>query len=266
MLAQRGAAVVVECAPSLVPCWRRMPGVAQACARGRRPAYDVWVDQMSLPRLFGTTLGHRALSPPPTSARMPGGHARWDRTAAGGLRVGLAWAGNPLHSNDARRSMPVAALAPIVCRRPGCTGSSACRWARGAQDAAGLPGVADYADALTDWRETAAAIGRWTWSSPSTRRWPTWPGRWARPTWVMLPHAPDWRWMLGRADSPWYSCMRLFRQDSGRGTGTGVAQPASPPPWRSVVRPAYAADYSMAMPPLTCSVAPVTQAASSEAR
>jgi hypothetical protein len=30
--------------------------------------------------------------------------------------------------------------------------------------------------------------------------------------WVLLPFAPDWRWLLGRDDSPWYPTMRLFRQ------------------------------------------------------
>jgi hypothetical protein len=32
------------------------------------------------------------------------------------------------------------------------------------------------------------------------------------PVWVLLPFAPDWRWLLEREDSPWYPTMRLFRQ------------------------------------------------------
>jgi ADP-heptose:LPS heptosyltransferase len=32
------------------------------------------------------------------------------------------------------------------------------------------------------------------------------------PTWLLLPYAPDWRWLLQRSDSPWYPGMRLFRQ------------------------------------------------------
>ena len=32
------------------------------------------------------------------------------------------------------------------------------------------------------------------------------------PTWVALKHVPDWRWFLGRDDSPWYPSLRLFRQ------------------------------------------------------
>jgi ADP-heptose:LPS heptosyltransferase len=43
------------------------------------------------------------------------------------------------------------------------------------------------------------------------------------PTWVLLPFAPDWRWMLHRDDSPWYPTMRLFRQPK-------------PDDWQSVVR------------------------------
>jgi hypothetical protein len=38
-------------------------------------------------------------------------------------------------------------------------------------------------------------------------------GALGKPTWVMLPYAPDWRWMMGRDDSPWYPTMRLFRQN-----------------------------------------------------
>jgi hypothetical protein len=32
------------------------------------------------------------------------------------------------------------------------------------------------------------------------------------PTWILLPYTPDWRWLLGRDDSPWYPTLRLFRQ------------------------------------------------------
>ena len=32
------------------------------------------------------------------------------------------------------------------------------------------------------------------------------------PVWVALKSGPDWRWMMGREDSPWYPTMRLFRQ------------------------------------------------------
>jgi ADP-heptose:LPS heptosyltransferase len=33
------------------------------------------------------------------------------------------------------------------------------------------------------------------------------------PTALVLPYAPDWRWLLGREDTPWYPALRLFRQE-----------------------------------------------------
>ena len=261
MLAQRGATVIVECDPSLVPLLAAMPAVAQACARGRRPAYDVWVDQMSLPRLFRTTL---ATVPYPAAYLQPDADrvAHWHAILPRGLRVGLVWAGNPLHSNDARRSMPVASLAPIVAAGGGSLVSLQAG-ARG-QEVGSLPGVLPRADALTDWRETAAAVGAMDLVITVDTAVAHLAGALGTPVWVMLPHAPDWRWMLGRTDSPWYGCMRLFRQDSP-GDWDGVADRVASA-LADAIRPAGAADYSIAMPPLTCSVAPVTQAASSDAR
>jgi ADP-heptose:LPS heptosyltransferase len=37
-------------------------------------------------------------------------------------------------------------------------------------------------------------------------------GALGRPGWLLLPYAPDWRWLLGRRDSPWYPTLRLYRQ------------------------------------------------------
>jgi ADP-heptose:LPS heptosyltransferase len=38
-------------------------------------------------------------------------------------------------------------------------------------------------------------------------------GALGKPVWTLLQFNPDWRWMLDRNDSPWYSSMKLFRQE-----------------------------------------------------
>jgi ADP-heptose:LPS heptosyltransferase len=48
-------------------------------------------------------------------------------------------------------------------------------------------------------------------------------GALGRPVWVMLPFVPDWRWLLGRSDTPWYPSMRLYRQGA-RGDWDGVVR------------------------------------------
>jgi hypothetical protein len=45
-----------------------------------------------------------------------------------------------------------------------------------------------------------------------------------RPTWILLPFAPDWRWMLERDDSPWYASVRLLRQGPDRAWGSVLAR------------------------------------------
>ena len=218
LLARRGARVILQCASPLVPLLSTMPGV-QAVPRQASPDYDCWVDQMSLPRLFGTTLATvpspaRYLTPDPVRA------AEWDRALPAGFRVGLVWAGNPLHSNDRRRSMQAAALAPVIAAGQGTM--VALQTGPRSRELAAF-GVADHSGALSDWADTAAAVSVLDLLITVDTAAAHLAGALGIPVWLMLPYAPDWRWMLHREDSPWYASMRLFRQPSP-GDWEGVAR------------------------------------------
>ena len=249
LLVAKGARAAVECADSLATLLSGIPGIATH-PRGAMPAHDCWVDQMSLPRLFGTT---PETVPLPAMLTQSGGG--WDRALPAGLRVGLVWAGNPLHSNDHRRSIDPAVLAPIL-GTPGCTFVSL----QTGPQAGALAGVLDLSAQLADWQATAALLGALDLVVSVDTAVAHLAGTLGVPTWLMLPHAPDWRWMLGRDDTPWYSAMRLFRQDRP-GDWTCVVQRVA-----NALSASLAGGYVMAMPPFTCSVAPVTHAASSDAR
>jgi Flp pilus assembly protein TadD len=256
-LAADGAHIVLECAPQLTTLLQCLDHVSLIEPGAARPDYDVWCDQMSLPRLLGTTL-ETIPSPDAYLRPDPRRAEAWEARLPGGLRVGIVWAGNPSHSNDRRRSMPVGALGPLLATAPGAFVSLQI----GAAAPAGtrLYRLANNTAALTDFGETAALIAGLDLVITVDTAVAHLAGALGVPTWVMLPHAPDWRWLLQRDDSPWYSAMRLFRQDQ-------------PGDWDGVIARVTAAlqdlmgeRYSIAMPPLTCSVAPVTHAASAEAR
>jgi hypothetical protein len=112
---------------------------------------------------------------------------------------------------------------------------------------------------LTDFAETAALVASLDLVITVDTAVAHLAGALGVPAWIMLPHAPDWRWLLHRDDSPWYRSVRLFRQERPGDWPGVIARVAT-------ALQAVAGGYSIAMPPLTCNVAPVTQPASAEAR
>ena len=195
-----GGHAVLACERSLIPLLSQLPGVAVVPKDGTLPRYDCWIDQMSLPRVFGTRLD----SIPAANGYLHA--ATWRGELPDGLKVGLAWGGNPAHSNDRRRSMPVAALQRILAI-PGVNFVNLQVGPRAAE--LGLP---DLSARLTNYAETAALIAALDLLITVDTSVAHVAGALGKPAWVMLPYAPDWRWLLGRNDSPWYASLRLFRQ------------------------------------------------------
>jgi ADP-heptose:LPS heptosyltransferase len=85
-----------------------------------------------------------------------------------------------------------------------------------AAELAALPtgALLDLSAELTDFSETAGAMMNLDLIIAVDTAVVHLAGSLARPTWVMLPFAPDWRWMIGREDSAWYPTLRLYRQSA----------------------------------------------------
>jgi hypothetical protein len=127
--------------------------------------------------------------------------------------VGLAWAGNPINPNDRRRSAPLSAFASLGAvdgvRWISLQKGPATVQARQPPDELAL---FDWTSELNDLADTAALVACLDLVISVDTAVAHLAGALGEPVWVLIPFVPDWRWMLGRLDSPWYPTMRLFRQ------------------------------------------------------
>lgn len=209
LLAARGARLIVRCQRSLHRLLAGLAGVASTIAPGDTlPPHDGWMSLGSLPRLFATTDRTVPFATGYLTADQERAKA-WRQKFGRDHSVGLVWAGNASHANDARRSLPPSALEPLL-RTPGRRFVSL-QVGRDPK-AFGTDGVVDLAPYLTDLAETAAVLTALDLIVTVDTAVAHLAGALGRPVWIALPYAPDWRWQLGRSDSPWYASARLFRQ------------------------------------------------------
>jgi tetratricopeptide (TPR) repeat protein len=215
LAARSGARVILEVQPALRSLLANLEGPAEVIAAGQPlPPFELQCPLLSLPLAFKTSLSSipaeaRYLSADATKVR------RWQEALGPKTRprIGLVWSGNPEHKNDRNRSIP---LAEVLGMLPagfhyvslqkelresdrGLLESSRELWQAG-------DGLVDFSDTAalcecldvvlcvdTSVAHLSAALGR--------------------PTWVLLPLSPDWRWLLHRSDSPWYPSATLYRQE-----------------------------------------------------
>lgn len=183
-LTAQGAKVTFAC---LDPNVELLGQLAQTCAAaGPLPEADYWIPLMSVPGRLDIALEGVPSAPYLTAP---------DRDVRASARVGVVCAGNPTQPKNAIRSMsPQAAQSllslPVMSLHPTDTG------ARDMADTAAIIAKLDLVVSVcTSVAHLAGALGK--------------------PCWVMLPHVgPDWRWLHGRIDSPWYPSARLYRQST----------------------------------------------------
>ena len=74
------------------------------------------------------------------------------------------------------------------------------------------PEIIHFGSELEDFADTAAVISQLDLVISVDTAVAHLAGAMAKPVWILLPSAPDFRWLVGRDDSPWYPTARLFRQ------------------------------------------------------
>jgi ADP-heptose:LPS heptosyltransferase len=129
------------------------------------------------------------------------------------LKVGLTWAGRASHTNDRNRSIRADDLAALM-NIPRAIFFSLQK--DPLNSAARLSGIVDNASELHDFVETASLIENLDLVITVDTAVAHLAGALGKETWILLPYDSDWRWLIGRSDSPWYPSVRLFRQPAPR--------------------------------------------------
>ncbi len=230
---QRCPDMAVACPAEIVPILRQLLPTTRLFQHWRDcPPFRAIQALSGLPRLHGTRLDN-VPAPIPYLRAHPDRLAQWSdrlrRLAPAGLRrVGIVWAGRPTHANDRRRSASLALFAPLAAlpnlalvslQKGPPTEQAGSYFGRAPLINIGAE-VKDYDDTMallacldlvvtvdTSVGHLAAAMGK--------------------PVWILLAHAPDWRWLLEREDSPWYPTVQLFRQTEAGDWGGVFARVAA---------------------------------------
>ncbi len=214
--------VVLGCSAEMASLLGRVAGVASCHHRWNEiPGHAAHTRLSSLPHLFHTTLETIPNAVPyltPDPARVEKWRARLDQiTTQGRRRIGLAWTGRPTHPNDRRRSLRLAQLTPLAEAAAGRASFVSLQKPFPAIDApaaAAFPDLVDLSAELADFEETAALVSCLDLVITIDTSMGHLSGALGQKVWILTAKAADWRWLLDRADSPWYPTARLFRQPS----------------------------------------------------
>ncbi|HCT99382.1 MAG TPA: hypothetical protein DF614_04775 [Methylococcaceae bacterium] len=217
-LKAQGAIVWVLVTTPLVALFKTIVWVDRVLENGEQHTaqYDFWVFPLALPYWFQTTLENLPCNVPYLSvnAQKSAWWQQWlaSQTPAANKKIALVWAGNPVHSNDANRSI---ALAEFACLStlPHITWISLQLGDKARAQCLESPlNILDVSDYIHDFTDSAALLANVDLlisvdSSPVHLA-----GALNLPVWTLITAVPDWRWLLGRSNSVWYQSMRLFRQ------------------------------------------------------
>jgi tetratricopeptide (TPR) repeat protein len=213
MVKERGGTVILGMYKQLFELMKSVEGADEVIASNKSVQIDMFVPLLELPRIFGTRLET-------VPGRVPYLHADpakveyWRARLAGeGFKVGIAWGTSEADINSYRRRCELRHFAKLGEIR----GVRLYGLQKGAttEQLKGLPyniAIINLGDEFEDFSDTAAAVENMDLVISVDTSVLHLAGAMGKAVWAALLHVPDWRWMAGRDESPWYPTMRLFRQ------------------------------------------------------
>lgn len=213
MAAARGGRVIYECPPPLMRLVRNSAVAAdiELFEQGTpAPSADLQIPLLSLARVFETTLDTIPNDGPYLQSLADGPKLQ---VSSDGPRVGLVWAGKPTHKNNRNRSIALATMLPLLempeIRFVGLQkGDGSDQPQRLGADAL----VVNIGERMRDFADTASILEQLDLLVSVDTSVVHLSGALGTPAWALIPYSPDWRWLYGRDDTPWYDSVRLFRQ------------------------------------------------------
>jgi len=204
-----------QCHPSLVQLLEGILDIQVLGTDQPIPDADFQLPLSSLPHLFQIELSSLP-APPEFDAKrwseLPSHLDQLLKTRTRHFRIGLCWAGNPAHSRDFLRTIPPQELEPLLNLENTSLFSLQVGDAYPALPPSMQQKITDLSGELHSFFHTALAISKLDLVISVDTSVAHLGGTLGKPTWILLPKIPDWRWMLDRDDSPWYPSARLFRQ------------------------------------------------------
>jgi tetratricopeptide (TPR) repeat protein len=215
LVADLGASVILEVQPPLLGVVATLPRILVVKPGDARPRFDFQCPLMSLPLAFKTTL---------STIPSAGNYLRTDpakvdywraRLGPGEKpRIGLVWSGSRVHKNDRNRSLPLSLLLEFLPPEIQCISLQVDVREIDRATLDQRPDILDCGASCGDFADTAALCQCLDLVISVDTSVAHLSAAIGKQTWVLLPFAPDWRWLLDRSDSPWYEAVSLYRQDA----------------------------------------------------
>jgi len=211
-----GGTVILETRREIIPLLAEFPGIDMLAERPpegqSNVEFDYYIPLMSIPGRMGTTLDSIPAKIPYLYAQAEKSDFWKEKMKRGAVKIGLIWAGNKLHINDANRSCSLDRFnwlqdisnISIFSLQKTVSPAEETRLKKMRAENFG-PDFKDFSD-------TAAVIGDLDMVITVDTAVAHLAGAMGKTTWILLPFDPDWRWMTERLDSPWYPTVRLYRQ------------------------------------------------------